>query len=160
MKVKETIALTKESLKSSLNFKSTDQISTIQWNKGVTRHVDPYLYISLSEQYWTAHSRSCSCLSWRLFDRILKSTCRSKESTGTYIFGNFDHFISEIECQTFVAKMEKKSWCQKVIKLWNCWRLKYFHAFFGLNLAIWSDSNNATNFLWLTSLTLSEASYY
>ena len=105
MKVKETIALTKESLKSSLNFKSADQISTIQWNKGGTRHVDPYLYISLSEQYWTAHSRSCSCLSWRLFHRILKSTCRSKESDRNR---HFYHFLSKIECQTFVAKMEKK----------------------------------------------------
>ena len=52
-----------ESLNFSVNLKSIDQMSTIQWNKDVTHQVDPCLYISLAEQYLTAHSRRCSYLS-------------------------------------------------------------------------------------------------
>ena len=38
-----------ESLNFSVNLKSIDQMSTIQWNKDVTHQVDPCLYISLAE---------------------------------------------------------------------------------------------------------------
>ena len=95
-----------ESLNVSLNFKSVDQISTIKWNKCVTNQVDPYLYMSLSEKYWTAHSRRCSCLSWELFHW---------NPTGMNTYGNFDHSISNIKCHIFVAKKQKTVVTEKII---------------------------------------------
>ena len=62
--------------------------------------------------------------------------------------GNFDHFVSDIKFQIFMAKKEQVD-AKKIIKFFKLLKNENFSSIFVLAVGISSDSNNVANLLCL-----------